>query len=120
MCDTSKRVLAQVPAAADTKFSAQDTLGGSDMNSLVRAEIPSIGVLYLLIILPEFDFRTLGDGRSASARYANNSNYRNDSLIRKESRFGLLTGKHSAKTMQCVSVHSLLRRLSASSRRVRS
>ncbi|KAI5207513.1 hypothetical protein E4T39_01930 [Aureobasidium subglaciale] len=33
----------------------------------------------------EFDFRALGDGRSASARYANNSNYRNDSLIRKES-----------------------------------
>ena len=33
----------------------------------------------------EFDFRSLGDGRSASARYANNSNYRNDSLIRKES-----------------------------------
>ncbi|XMA11402.1 hypothetical protein WAI453_004193 [Rhynchosporium graminicola] len=32
----------------------------------------------------EFDFRVLGDGRSASARYANNSNYRNDSLIRKE------------------------------------
>jgi hypothetical protein len=35
--------------------------------------------------LLEFDFRVLGDGRSASARYANNSNYRNDSLIRKES-----------------------------------
>ena len=33
----------------------------------------------------EFDFRTVGDGRSATARYANNSNYRNDSLIRKES-----------------------------------
>ncbi|CAZ79868.1 unnamed protein product [Tuber melanosporum] len=33
----------------------------------------------------EFDFRVLGDGRSATARYANNSNYRNDSLIRKES-----------------------------------
>ncbi|KAK1998101.1 mago nashi domain protein [Colletotrichum tofieldiae] len=32
----------------------------------------------------EFDFRVLGDGRSAVARYANNSNYRNDSLIRKE------------------------------------
>ncbi|KAF2447457.1 Mago nashi protein [Karstenula rhodostoma CBS 690.94] len=32
----------------------------------------------------EFDFRVLGDGRSASTRYANNSNYRNDSLIRKE------------------------------------
>jgi len=36
---------------------------------------------------PEFDFRVLGDGRSATARYANNSNYRNDSLIRKESKF---------------------------------
>ncbi|CUS14828.1 unnamed protein product [Tuber aestivum] len=35
----------------------------------------------------EFDFRVLGDGRSATARYANNSNYRNDSLIRKESKF---------------------------------
>ncbi|KAF7545428.1 hypothetical protein G7Z17_g9174 [Cylindrodendrum hubeiense] len=33
----------------------------------------------------EFDFRVVGDGRSAVARYANNSNYRNDSLIRKES-----------------------------------
>lgn len=32
----------------------------------------------------EFDFRSVGDGRSAVARYANNSNYRNDSLIRKE------------------------------------
>jgi hypothetical protein len=34
----------------------------------------------------EFDFRVVGDGRSAVARYANNSNYRNDSLIRKESK----------------------------------
>lgn len=33
----------------------------------------------------EFDFRVVGDGRSAAARYANNSNYRNDALIRKES-----------------------------------
>lgn len=33
----------------------------------------------------EFDFRTLSDGSSAAVRYANNSNYRNDSLIRKES-----------------------------------
>ncbi|KAL2756465.1 hypothetical protein ACRALDRAFT_1093630 [Sodiomyces alcalophilus JCM 7366] len=32
----------------------------------------------------EFDFKAVGDGRSAVARYANNSNYRNDSLIRKE------------------------------------
>ena len=42
----------------------------------------------------EFDFRSLGDGRSASARYANNSNYRNDSLIRKES-------KHDSPILQC-------------------
>lgn len=35
----------------------------------------------------EFDFRVVGEGRSAIARYANNSNYRNDFLIRKESMF---------------------------------
>jgi protein mago nashi len=39
---------------------------------------------------PEFDFRAVGDGRSAQARYANNSNYRNDSLIRKESELMVL------------------------------
>ena len=39
----------------------------------------------MLMNAPEFDFRVVGDGRSAIARYANNSNYRNDSLIRKES-----------------------------------
>jgi hypothetical protein len=39
------------------------------------------------LIVAEFDFRSQGDGRSASARYANHSNYRNDSLIRKESTF---------------------------------
>jgi Mago nashi protein len=38
-----------------------------------------------LLTALEFDFRVIGDGRSATARYANNSNYRNDSLIRKES-----------------------------------
>lgn len=38
-----------------------------------------------MLIETEFDFRALGDGRSAAVRYANNSNYRNDSLIRKES-----------------------------------
>ncbi|KAJ5247207.1 Protein mago nashi [Penicillium chermesinum] len=32
----------------------------------------------------EFDIRSLPDGNSAAVRYANNSNYRNDSLIRKE------------------------------------
>lgn len=40
--------------------------------------------------LPEFDFRVVGDGRSAIARYANNSNYRNDSLIRKESMWHII------------------------------
>ncbi|RMX93026.1 hypothetical protein D0868_07205 [Hortaea werneckii] len=35
--------------------------------------------------LQQFDFRVVDEGRSAVARYANNSNYRNDSLIRKES-----------------------------------
>ena len=40
----------------------------------------------ILLIFLEFDFRVVGDGRSAVARYANNSNYRNDSLIRKESK----------------------------------
>jgi len=46
---------------------------------------------------PEFDFRVLGDGRSATARYANNSNYRNDSLIRKESKFSpILTPSEAA------------------------
>lgn len=40
-----------------------------------------------MLTTAEFDFRTLGDGRSAAVRYANNSNYRNDSLIRKESEY---------------------------------
>lgn len=44
-----------------------------------------IALNHLLTLAPEFDFRVVGDGRSAVARYANNSNYRNDSLIRKES-----------------------------------
>ncbi|KAJ9495355.1 Protein mago nashi [Exophiala xenobiotica] len=39
---------------------------------------------YVRYYAEEFDFRVIGDGRSAIARYANNSNYRNDSLIRKE------------------------------------
>ncbi len=49
-------------------------------------------ILAELTRVAEFDFRIVGDGRSALARYANNSNYRNDSLIRKES-----TGKPSWK-----------------------
>lgn len=44
---------------------------------------------HILTSISEFDFRVVGDGRSAVARYANNSNYRNDSLIRKESMFRL-------------------------------
>lgn len=46
----------------------------------------SLEVPERMLTIAEFDFRVIGDGRSASARYANNSNYRNDSLIRKESR----------------------------------
>ncbi|KAH9845457.1 Protein mago nashi [Teratosphaeria destructans] len=42
----------------------------------------------------EFDFRVVGDGRSAVARYANNSNYRNDSLIRKESVYPWSIGRN--------------------------
>jgi len=47
-----------------------------------------------VLIEAEFDFRVLGDGRSASARYANNSNYRNDSLIRKESTWEITKCRH--------------------------
>ena len=58
-------------------------------NSLVGFPFPLHPRFYkqapILTTWLEFDFRVLGDGRSASARYANNSNYRNDSLIRKES-----------------------------------
>lgn len=64
----------------------QGTKADMAMNSSVGIECSSM--LYkseYLILSTEFDFRVLGDGRSASARYANNSNYRNDSLIRKES-----------------------------------
>jgi protein mago nashi len=53
----------------------------------------------------EFDFRVVGDGRSAVARYANNSNYRNDSLIRKESKdYALeLCNQHFDRFIVCVS-----------------
>lgn len=58
----------------------------------------------------EFDFRAVGDGRSAQARYANNSNYRNDSLIRKESKsMGLHVNCHGDMlTLELVCVSSLL------------
>jgi hypothetical protein len=52
------------------------------MNSLVGKTLQCRAKL---LTISEFDFRVVGDGRSATARYANNSNYRNDSLIRKES-----------------------------------
>jgi hypothetical protein len=61
---------------------AQDTREDLDMNSLVRKPVR---LEDSPLINSEFDFRVVGDGRSATARYANNSNYRNDSLIRKES-----------------------------------
>jgi hypothetical protein len=51
----------------------------------------------------EFDFRVLGDGRSASARYANNSNYRNDSLIRKESKKNQVERRVFLTAAVCVS-----------------
>lgn len=41
----------------------------------------------------------LDDGRSAAARYANNSNYRNDSLIRKESALLWLLFKPSTQNL---------------------
>lgn len=54
----------------------------------------------------EFDFRALGDGRSAGVRYANNSNYRNDSLIRKESEWEVSrmdrAGVADGPGLQCV------------------
>jgi len=55
-----------------------------------------------MLIKAEFDFRVLGDGRSASARYANNSNYRNDSLIRKESTWNMATRNPAPLTFESV------------------
>ena len=50
----------------------------------------------------------LGDGRSASARYANNSNYRNDQLIRKESTsFSSIIMRAILTIIVCVS-HALI------------
>jgi protein mago nashi len=57
---------------------------------------------------PEFDFRVLGDGRSASARYANNSNYRNDSLIRKESKIPSIISAASYLTLTVCVSHALV------------
>jgi hypothetical protein len=67
-------------------WAAQGTPDVSAMNSLVSRKISSGKQPVLADLQKEFDFRVVGDGRSAIARYANNSNYRNDSLIRKESR----------------------------------
>ncbi|KAJ5082665.1 hypothetical protein N7532_011708 [Penicillium argentinense] len=44
----------------------------------------------------EFDLRVLEDGSCAAVRYANNSNYRNDSLIRKE----MCVSQEIVKTMK--------------------
>ena len=67
---------------------AQATQVASDMNFWVRPALV-LTAFATADLYPEFDFRVVGDGRSAIARYANNSNYRNDSLIRKESRQSL-------------------------------
>lgn len=60
---------------------------------------------FILIESEEFDFKLQGDGRSALARYANNSNYRNDSLIQKESACNEQRSSKSLtdKRPQCVS-----------------
>lgn len=60
-----------------------------------------------LTLCSEFDFRVIGDGRSAAARYANNSNYRNDSLIRKESTVTIIpTSDYTLTSLQCASALS--------------
>ena len=107
---TSKKgVGAQVPAAADDVSSAQDILGDLDMSSSVGSMFTLQSCLsrWELTSYVEFDFRAQGDGRSASARYANNSNYRNDSLIRKESE-SAQTLRSRSLTFYTVCVSSLL------------
>ena len=47
-----------------------------------------LGFQFGLTWWAEFDIESQGDGRSALLRYANNSNYRNDSMIRKEGELG--------------------------------
>ncbi|KAK2772012.1 mago nashi domain protein [Colletotrichum kahawae] len=63
---------------------APATLDASAMSSWVTSPAGLDVATHPLTPILEFDFRVVGDGRSAVARYANNSNYRNDSLIRKE------------------------------------
>lgn len=58
-------------------------------------------------VVAEFDFRIVGDGASAVARYANNSNYRNDSLIRKESTCALRCAFHASWVANGTSVCQL-------------
>jgi hypothetical protein len=71
------------------------------MNSSVRNRATDFAQLLMYAL--EFDFRTLGDGRSSIVRYANNSQYRNDSLIRKESTASLsITMKRASDAYQCV------------------
>ena len=55
-------------------------------SAMVRQDNHGGCSLLIFVEFLEFDFRVVGDGRSATARYANNSNYRNDALIRKESK----------------------------------
>jgi protein mago nashi len=82
-----------------------------DTTAVILADLATVRVDYHLrcssLILAEFlefDFRVVGDGRSATARYANNSNYRNDALIRKESMRGGRSLKSQALTPPvCVS-----------------
>ncbi|KAK3698459.1 Protein mago nashi [Vermiconidia calcicola] len=65
-------------------FAVQVTRVALAMSSWASTIDPPSTLSTFLTSRTEFDFRAVGDGRSAIARYANNSNYRNDSLIRKE------------------------------------
>jgi len=94
-----------------TSDTTRDTTGVSDTSFSVRCFLRTVDLEDsgpLTRINTEFDFRVLVDGRSAMARYANNSNYRNDSLIRKESGSSSLTLGNPSLTQGSVCVSSLM------------
>lgn len=86
-----------VPLTGADTDAAQDIRDALGTNSSVRPG-NSASRQRAMLILTEFDFRVVGDGRSAIARYANNSNYRNDSLIRKESTSSPRASHHLASS----------------------
>ena len=92
--------LTYAPSSGHQGRFGHEFLGSSDIRSLVSRVADLISI--------EFDFKYQGDGRSCSLRYANNSNYRNDALIRKESTYqplhclpsALLT-RNSVRQLSC-------------------